>query len=171
MNTEEYKKASFEERRQMRADAAMKAVEDGTIDPKVGIPLNESYCDKMIQIPVLNESDAKKIADRLGLKYELTGLTKDGTNRKVWTMTDPEKQIIGTLVTSRAIDSKGRRDFKKIQTPWDENFSHMSLFGFTENDDIDTFYPKTKYYAKEYKAYVEKNIADKKFILHPKPKK
>ena len=42
----------------------------------------------------------------------------------------------------------------------------MSLFGFTQHDDIDTFYPKTKYYAKEYKAYVEKNIADKKFTLH-----
>ena len=105
--------------------------------------------------PIVNRDDALKIYSRLNLGYEYTGMTNDGTQRKVWTLVDPNKDIVGTMITTA--------DKRLMKTnpkgPWDETFSYMNIIGYDEEHwDFNTYLPKTVYYHK----YFEKSSSKKK---------
>tara|TARA_Y100001968_G_C19379363_1_gene729436 strand:+ start:364 stop:915 length:552 start_codon:yes stop_codon:yes gene_type:complete len=98
------------------------------------------------QVPIVNRDEAKKMYDKLHLSYEYTGRTNDGTNRKIWTLVDPNKEIVGKMKTS-----KNRMINPRPKGPWDEQFSYMSLFHYYDhipNKEVN-FLPSTTYYMKE----------------------
>tara|TARA_R110002012_G_scaffold261340_1_gene443208 strand:+ start:9923 stop:10423 length:501 start_codon:yes stop_codon:yes gene_type:complete len=110
-------------------------------------------------VPIVNEEEAKKLYNKLRLGYEYSGMTNDGTQRKIWTLVDPAKDIVGTMVTT-AYNLKLLKSTKP-KGPWDEVFSYMNLHHMTE-DTMKDFSPRTAYYDVPKRKEWEKKEKEKK---------
>ena len=117
---------------------------------KQNIENDENVCrmeeEGALDDPIVNRDDAIAMYSRLKLGYEYTGMTKDGTHRKIWTLVDVNKDIVGTIITRT--DKQHLK--KNAKGPWDETFSYMNIIGWDESYDITKYTPKTAAYRFQY---------------------